>query len=73
MFGASLLLSKGPSVGVMEHTRTDLDVAVTSDGGEFLVLYTDVSNHLAVTAIPAQVKNKNFTLYLVLWFMLNNV
>jgi len=34
----------------------DLDIALTSDDGEFMVLYSDASNNNAMTATTAQVR-----------------
>jgi len=54
-FGASLLLSNAPSLDA-DGLMMDLDIALTSDDGEFMVLYSDASNNNAMTATTAQVR-----------------
>ena len=55
----------------------DLDVALTSDEGEFMVLYSDPSNNFAMTATKAKVgmrsliHNNCLSLYIVVAFQLS--
>jgi len=54
-FSAYHQLTSAPSAGVVGGGQMDLDVAVTSDDGKFLVLYSDFTNNGAMTVIEAQV------------------
>lgn len=43
---------------MVEGGQMDLDVALTSDDGKFMVLYSDFSNNGAMTVVEAQVRKK---------------
>lgn len=54
MFGASWKVTSGQALTDLTNWIMDIDIAVVSDAGNFLVLYSDVSNNGAMTATAGE-------------------
>jgi hypothetical protein len=55
VFGANWLLTSGQAATIVAGGMMDLDIEMVSDDGVFMVLYSDISNHGAMTATMGQV------------------
>lgn len=54
VFGASWLVTSGQALTDLTNWIMDLDIAVVSNAGNFIVLYSDISNNGAMTATVGQ-------------------
>jgi len=70
VFGSKLTVNSGASYTQLQTGLMDLDIVTVSENQEFLVLYSDVSNHGAITATLGQVCINNFTLFSCLFHLI---
>ncbi len=64
MFGSSLALTSGQTIAYLPDGIMDLDIVSTSSAGDFMVLFSDLSNDGAVTAVLVKV---TIPTYLSVW------
>ncbi len=72
-FGSKWVVNSGASYTMLQTGLMDLDIVTVSEAQEFLVLYSDVSNHGAITATLGQVKKKielRFSSFKILFLLL---